>query len=87
MERIELEAGSNQRIVVYVSRDDGDAPDPVPLWEEIARDAASVEREGWAIVSTAVMPMRQMGTAGNWLFQSGGQYVTQVAIAVTYRLA
>lgn len=28
--------------------------------------------------------MRQMGTAGNVLFQSGGQYVTQAAVVVVY---
>ena len=28
--------------------------------------------------------MRQMGTAGNIMFQSGGQYATQVAVVAVY---
>jgi len=30
------------------------------------------------------MPMRQMGTAGNIFFQSGGQFATQLTVAVVY---
>jgi hypothetical protein len=79
-----LMASEAQTIVVYVSNNAGEMVDPVTLWGDVAVDARDREARGWRIVSTTVMPMRQMGTAGNILFQSGGQYVTQEAVVVVY---
>ncbi len=79
-----IEAGPNQSIVVYVSADTGSMVEPTDLWGDIAAHAAELSAQGWRIVSTAVTPMRQTGTAGNILFQSGGQYATQVAVVVVY---
>jgi hypothetical protein len=84
MEPTVIEAGPSQAIVLYVSPDTGSLVEPVALWNRIADHARGLSQEGWRIVSTAVMPMRQMGTAGNILFQSGGQYVTQEAVVVVY---
>lgn len=84
MERVDIPAGSKQRIVVYVTEDDGSSINAIQVFSDIARDAAALEADGWAIVSTASMPLRQTGTAGNILFQSGGQYATQAGIAVIY---
>lgn len=87
MDRVEYQAGEDQKLVVYVSFDSGAPIDPAQIFGEIAIDAAGMEREGWRILSTTVMPMRQTGTAGNILFQSGGQYATQAAVVVAYTRA
>jgi len=50
----------------------------------VAADAAALWAAGWRIVATSIAPLRQTGTAGNILFQSGGQYATQAAAIVTY---
>jgi hypothetical protein len=84
MERIEYKAGANQKIVAYLSDDDGADVALGSIFAFIADDASTMEAQGWRIVSTSTMPIRQMGTAGNILFQSGGQFVTQAAVAVVY---
>jgi hypothetical protein len=84
VERSEHLAGTSQKIVVYVSDDAGVGLDPEAIFEFVAVDAESEESQGWRIVSMTAMPMRQMGTAGNIVFQSGGQYATQAAVAVVY---
>jgi hypothetical protein len=50
----------------------------------VTQDARDRAANGWRIVSTVGLPLRQMGTAGNILFQSGGQFVTRASIAVVY---
>lgn len=82
----EFAVGQNRTIVLYVSGDVGEMVDPVALWSAIAVDAQERAGRGWELLSTAAMPLRQMGTAGNILFQSGGQYSTQAAVAVVYAL-
>ena len=84
MDRIEHMAGTSQKVVLYISDDRGAGLDAGSIFEFIAGDAATAEAQGWRIVSTAVMPLRQMGTAGNIFFQSGGQFATQAAVAVVY---
>ena len=84
METYEFEAGPDQLIVVYVAPDTGEGIDVAAIWKEAAEDASARAAKGWRIVSTAVTPMRQMGTAGNILFQSGGQFATQAAVAIVY---
>ena len=84
MERMEYSAGSSQKVVLYVSDDDGGPVDFDELLTAFARDASSLEAHGWRVVSTTVMPLRQTGTAGNILFQSGGQYATKAALSVVY---
>lgn len=84
MERFEFAAGDGQQIVLYVSDDAGVGLEPEALVEEIAADAAELAGQGWRVVSMATMPLRQMGTAGNIFFQSGGQYATKAAIVVVY---
>ena len=84
MESKVIEVGPKQCIVLYISDDTGSMVEPEPLWNRIAGHATQLNADGWGIVSTSVMPMRQAGTAGNMLFQSGGQYATQVAVTVVY---
>jgi hypothetical protein len=84
VERNEHMAGNSQKIVVYVSDDAGVGLDPDLIFEYVATFAGSEEDQGWRILSMTVMPLRQMGTAGNIVFQSGGQYATQAAVAVVY---
>jgi hypothetical protein len=83
----ELQAGPNQLIVVYETDDTSSMIEPTSIWARVATDAERRAAEGWRILSTAVTPMRQMGTAGNILFQSGGQFATQVAVTVVYARA
>ena len=84
MFREELPAGEGQLIVVYANQDTSSQIEPVNMSREVALDAARLLEQGWRLLSVASMPMRQMGTAGNIMFQSGGQYVTQVALIATY---
>jgi hypothetical protein len=84
MFRQELPAGDGQLIVVYANEDTASQIEPVNMTNELALDAARLLEQGWRLLSVASIPMRQTGTAGNVLFQSGGQYVTQVALIATY---
>jgi hypothetical protein len=82
----EAPAGLDQVIVTYESPDSGGGSDTAWFMQEIvAPDAARRSEQGWEIVSTSVFAVRQTGTAGNILFQSGGQYATQLNAVVLYR--
>ena len=81
---LERPAGENQLIVAFVNRDEGAVIDVEAVLTFVAEDAAKREAEGWRLVSIGGMPMRQMGTAGNIMFQSGGQYATQAAVVAVY---
>jgi hypothetical protein len=83
-DRIEFPAGEDQLIVVYVNQDTAESIDVTTFFNEIASEAAAKRELGWRLRSIASMPMRQMGTAGNIMFQSGGQYATQVALVVVF---
>ena len=87
MNRYEYPAGSTQKLVVFYSEDTGGEIDMGGLFTAIADDAAEHEADGWRIVSSFGLPLRQLGTAGNIVFQSGGQYTTQVGVAVVYAKA
>ncbi len=76
--------GDDQFIVLFFSRDTGMQIDVGILYWTVAEDAARRAADGWRIVSTSMVPMHQAGTAGNIVFQAGGQYTTQVAVAVIY---
>jgi hypothetical protein len=82
----EASAGQDQLFVTYVSEDSsGGVPAEWFVQEVVARDAGRRAADGWDIVSASVLPVRQVGTAGNVFFQSGGQYATQLAAVVLYR--
>lgn len=81
---LERPAGENQLIVAFVNRDEGEALDVEATLTCVAEHAAARERTGWQLASLGGLPMRQMGTAGNVLFQSGGQFATQVAVVAVY---
>lgn len=85
--KVEQPAGEDQLIVAFVNRDEASQIDVGALLAEVGRDAAERERDGLRLVSVGGLPMRQTGTAGNVLFQSGGQYVTQVAVVAVYARA
>jgi hypothetical protein len=85
--KLERPAGDGQLLVAFVNRDESEQIDLEALLDEVTRDAAAREPEGWRLVSVGGLPMRQMGTAGNILFQSGGQYATQVAVVAVYARA
>jgi len=81
---MEYPAGNDQKLVVYVSSDDGGPVDFDEIMLAFSEEAARLERDGWQIVSTSVLPMRQTGTAGNMFFQSGGQFATKAGFAVVF---
>jgi hypothetical protein len=85
--RLELPAGESQMIVLYVNQDTAEQVEPGSLAHQLAQDAARLRAEGWELGSVASMPLRQMGTAGNVVFQSGGQFATQVALIALYKRA
>jgi hypothetical protein len=80
----ELPAGDDQLIELYVNHDTAASVDVGSLMTEVAADAAERRLNGWRLSSVSSIPLRQTGTAGNVLFQSGGQYVTQLALVVLY---
>jgi hypothetical protein len=82
--KLERPAGQKQVIVAFVNRDEGAGIDVEAMLGHLAEDAAAREPDGWRLVSVGGLPMRQMGTAGNVLFQSGGQFATQAAIVAVY---
>ena len=82
--KLERPAGANQLMVAFVNRDEGAPIDVEALLEFVASDAAAREQDGWRLVSLGGLPMRQMGTAGNIMFQSGGQFATQAAVVAIY---
>jgi hypothetical protein len=82
LEYVDIDAGEGQLIVAFVSVDDGTAPDPIAVMSEIGRDAARRRAAGWQLASIGAWPARQTGTAGNVLFQSGGQFTTQLVVVV-----
>jgi hypothetical protein len=84
--KVELPAGEGQLIVMFVNEDAGDSIEVGAFGNALADDAAERRKEGWRLMSVASMPLRQTGTAGNVLFQSGGQYATQAALIATYQL-
>ena len=79
--------GADQVLAGYVAPNSGRGLDPQSIMGWVAGDAARRAALGWKIASLTTMPMRQMGTAGNIFFQSGGQFITQVAVAVVYERA
>ena len=83
----EFEAGPGQLVVSYLSIDTGSDVPWRDFARDIAADAARRAADGWRIVSESTFPIRQVGTAGNVLFQSGGQLATQLATIVVYARA
>ena len=83
-ERLELPAGDDQLIVVFVNQDSAQMLDPSGFAQALADDATARRLQGWRLVAVSSLPMRQMGTAGNVLFQSGGQYATQAGMIAVY---
>jgi hypothetical protein len=82
--QLELPAGDDQLIVTYVNQDEGTQVDVEAMLRFCGEDAATRATSGWRLVSVGGLPLRQMGTAGNVIFQSGGQYATQGAIVAVY---
>lgn len=81
---LERPIGTEQLLVLYLAENTGMPIDPASLYGRVADDAAIRSSNGWRIASTDTMPLWQMGTTGNILFQSGGGFATQAAIAVVY---
>jgi hypothetical protein len=75
---VDLDAGPNQTIVVYVPPDTGTELDPEAIWSNVAIDASSRAMGGWHIVSTTAMPLRHSGTA----FTPGSGFETKVSVVV-----
>ena len=80
----DFEAGPNQRFVTYHSSDSGTEVDVEGFVARIATDADRRKLDGWRLLSSSVFPQRQVGTAGNVLFQSGGQRATMLSAVVIY---
>jgi hypothetical protein len=80
----QFDAGPNQRFVTYTSSDSGGEVDTDGFVERIAADADRRKLDGWRLLSSSIFPSRQTGTAGNVLFQSGGQRATMLTAVVVY---
>ena len=83
-DRLEIPAGDDQLIVVFVNQDTAQMVDPSAFAQALADDAKARRPNGWRLVAVTSLPMRQTGTAGNVLFQSGGQYATQEGLLAVY---
>ncbi len=84
MDKREYPAGADQVITVFVTDDRSAQLDADEIFMAIAADAAERDQQGWRAVSMTALPLRQTGTTGNVLFQSGGQFATMAAVAVLY---
>jgi hypothetical protein len=82
--KLEVPAGEDQLLVAFVNRDDASQINIEDLMAELGKDATEREREGFKLVSVGGLPTRQMGTAGNYFFRSGGQFTTQIAVVAVY---
>ena len=80
----EFDAGPGQCVVTYRSVDTGGEVPWVEFARDIAADTARRGADGWRILATTTFPTRQMGTTGNMMFQSGGQYATELGAIVVY---
>jgi len=83
----ELPAGDGQTFVTYHSHDDGGEVDTEAFMAVVSSDVARRQAEGWNVQSCSVFPSRQVGTAGNMFFASGGQRATMVTAVVLYTRA
>jgi len=81
---IERPVGSDRLVVIYANQDVAEQVDPEVLITKVTADAAERAKSGWLLLSVGSIPMRQSGTVGNVLTQSGGQYTTQVAVTAVY---
>ena len=80
----ERPVGDDQLFVLFFTDDKGTAVDVGQLFAVVAEDAIRRAPDGWRLVSTDTFSTRQMGTAGNMFFQTGGQYSTQATILAVY---
>jgi hypothetical protein len=80
----EFDAGAGRRLVTYGSDDDGYPASLDALVAIVAADASERAQDGWRLRSCDVVTLRQTGTTGNILFQSGGQYATLLGAVVLY---
>jgi hypothetical protein len=83
----EYPVGDTQLIVTYRTHDwdetkGGGYSDSIITFA--TEDAAQRARDGWRIVSWDALTSGFSGSAGNLLFNSGGGFVTDVAITVVY---
>ena len=79
--QIELEAGPDHVLVLYLPADVSSELDPVAIFKEIAADAGERASSGLRMLSMTSMPLRHAGVA----FGGGGSgYETKVAVAVLY---
>jgi hypothetical protein len=84
LEITEIPAGDGQLLVVYVNPDLGVLVDPVTITHAVSLDTAARQRDGWRLASLTSWPIRGMGTVGNVVFDSGGEFATQLAIVGLY---
>ena len=71
-------------IVPVYSADDGDLVDLGRFAERISQDINERARDGWRLQSQSVTALRQAGTTGGVLFDTGGQVVTQLGAILVY---
>jgi hypothetical protein len=72
--------------VLYVNQDTGEQVDIEGLVAIMGRDAESRAESGWRLTSVASIPIRQSGTVGNVLFDSGAQTTIFMALTALYVL-
>ena len=77
----DIEAGTDQVIVVYVPPDTGGELDPAAIYGHIAADATKRDHDGMRIVSMHAMPLRH---AGVYLGRNGSGFESRVAVVTVY---
>ena len=77
----DIEAGTDQLIVVYVPPDTGGELDPAAIYGHIAADATERDHDGMRIVSMHAMPLRH---AGVYLVRNGSGFESRVAVVTVY---
>ena len=81
MEMLELEAGPDHVIVLYLPPDVSSEIDPVAIFSGIAADATTRATTGLRMLSMTTMPLRH---GGAWAGAEGSGYQTKTSVAVLY---
>ncbi len=77
-------AGEDHKLATYYSDDTATEVDADAFTAAVAIRIGEEAEAGWRPVSTSVFPSRQIGSAGNVLFQTGGAVSTLLVAVVRY---
>ncbi|MFN8138127.1 MAG: hypothetical protein U0R79_11280 [Propionicimonas sp.] len=72
-------------VVSFASDDTGEMVDLDAFARQVGDSIVQRTADGWRLISSSVVTLRQVGTMGNMMFQSGGQYATQLGAVIVFQ--